>query len=122
MAHPYRTAFPAPTQSPWGPVQSIEVIAHGIYAIETASHGGIRLSPERNAAVPGYFQTSTFNRQGESGWYEEDVDWCIPALVFPAEFTAKQGGHVVALARQIAVRYHTEAFDRFNPSPEQIAS
>ncbi len=110
------------TSTPWGPPQTVEVIAHGIYAVTTASHGGIRLSPERLAKVPDYFQTSTFNRQGEGGWYEEDCDWCIPALIFPAEFTAKQGAHVVALARQIAVRWHTEAFDRFDPSPEQIAS
>ena len=102
------------TSTPWGPPQTVEVIAHGIFAVTTASHGGIRLSPERNAEVPVYFQTASFNRLGETGWYEEDCDWVIPALVFPAEFTAKQGAHVVALARQIAVRWHAESFDRFN--------
>ncbi len=116
------TAAAKITSTPWGKPQTVEVIAHGIFAVTTASHGGIYLSRERLAEVPAYFQTSTFNRQGERGWFEEDCDWSIPALIFPAEFTAKQGAHAVALARQIAVRCHTEAFDRFNPSPVRKAS
>ena len=50
------------TSTPWGKPQCVQVIAHGIYAIETASHGGIYLSPERNAEVPDYFKTASFNR------------------------------------------------------------
>ncbi len=103
------------TSSPWGPPQTVEVIARGIYLVETASHGGFYLDPTRNAEVPDYFKAASFNRQGERGWYEEDCDWCIPALVFPDEFSAKLGAHTVALARQIACRWHAEAFDRFCP-------
>ena len=103
------------TNTPWGPPQTVEVIAHGIFSVSTASHGGFYLDPDRNAEVPDYFKASTFNRLGDSGWYEEDCDWCIPALVFPDEFAAKLGAHTVSYARQIACRAHTEAFDRFSP-------
>ncbi len=65
--------------TPWGLSQQQKTIAEGIVQIFTASHGGIHLSEERNSIVPSYMRR-------ENGWYEEDCDWAIPALVFDSEF------------------------------------
>lgn len=72
----------APTRSPWGPVQSSEKIAPGIWMVHTAGHGGIKLSAERNRIMPDYMRSP-------GGWYEEDSHWSLAALVFPDEFKAK---------------------------------
>lgn len=53
--------------TPWGPAQHASREADGIVFVPTDGHGGYKLSPERNAAIPAPFR----NR---SGWYEEDGD------------------------------------------------
>jgi len=70
---------PAPTRSPWGPVQTSKELAPGIWQVTTAGHGGIKLSRERNAGVPKYMRA-------EGGWYEEDCQWSIVAVVHPIGF------------------------------------
>lgn len=65
-------------RTPWGTAQTAEIIATGIGVVSTASHGGIKLSPARNAAVP-----KPLRREG--GWYEEDCDALIPLYVFHAD-------------------------------------
>jgi hypothetical protein len=68
-----------PTRSPWGPVQNAEEYAPGVWKIDTASHGGFKLSRQRNAAVPAYMRS-------KGGWYEEDCQWAFVALAFPELF------------------------------------
>lgn len=78
-----------PIHTPWGvPQGAPEVLAPGIVSYETASHGGIWLDPEHNAKVPQAWRDASFGGLAAGGWYEEDCDWCIPALVFPAAFSA----------------------------------
>ena len=60
--------------SPWGAIQHVETIAAGIWRVCTAGHGGVKLDRARNAKVPEYMRR-------DGGWYEEDCDWCIPAVV-----------------------------------------
>jgi hypothetical protein len=62
------------TDTPWGEVQTSEILAPGIVEVTTASHGGIWLSPERNAEVPNAVKRETFCENGLYGWYEEDCD------------------------------------------------
>ena len=69
--------------SPWGPSQTVANYAPGIDFITTASHGGFRLSPERNAEMPASWRAAAFNGLGERGWYEEDYDWALVACHFP---------------------------------------
>lgn len=77
---------PAPTRSPWGPVQTAEKIADGIWQAGTAGHGGIKLSRQRNAAMPPYMRVA-------GGWYEEDIVWARVAIVFRDEaYFTKPGG------------------------------
>jgi len=54
-------------RTPWGPAQRAERVADGIVFVPTDGHGGYKLSPERNAAIPRPYRKS-------SGWYEEDCE------------------------------------------------
>lgn len=76
------------TSSPWGTPDSQENVAEGIAFIETPSHGGFYLSPLRNARVPQEWREASFNRQGLSGWYEEDCDAALVVVTFPEFFSA----------------------------------
>jgi hypothetical protein len=60
--------------SPWGSIQHVERLAPGVWSASTAGHGGIKLSPARNKAIPAAARTS-------DGWYEEDCQWAIPAYI-----------------------------------------
>lgn len=71
-----------PTNTPWGKPQTTRIHAEGIVEFTTASHGGIWLSPERNAQVPLELRYSAFMGNGLLGWYEEDEDAEIPYRVF----------------------------------------
>jgi len=69
------------TSTPWGASQGSNQIARGIVFYHTARHGGIHLSPTRNEQVPAFMRRT-------NGWYEEDCEWSIPAIVFMDEFIA----------------------------------
>lgn len=77
-----------PTNTPWGYPDVAVQIAPGIISYSCASHGGIWLSPARNALIPLKHRRATFNQQGMAGWYEEDTDWSVPAMFFQREFNA----------------------------------
>ena len=68
------------SRTPWGAAQTVEHVAPGITAVGTAGHGGVKLSTERNAAVPTALRNS-------SGWYEEDVEIEKVVAIFPEAFT-----------------------------------
>lgn len=78
------------TSTPWGTADSHEHIAEGIDFFGTPSHGGIRLSPEKNKLVPLNLREQSFNQQGMDGWYEEDCDVYIVIATFPSYFTADE--------------------------------
>lgn len=58
------------TKTPWGISDYTTKIAPGIISYSTPSHGGIHLSPTRLKEMPEVLRL-------ESGWYEEDCDWCL---------------------------------------------
>lgn len=74
------------TSTPWGPSQGSNKIATGIMFYHTARHGGVHLSPKRNAQVPEYMRAA-------DGWYEEDCEWSLAAAVFFDEFLADAQNH-----------------------------
>jgi len=74
------------THTPWGQSQGSNRIAVGIMFYHTAGHGGVHLSPKRNALVPDYMRA-------EDGWYEEDCEWALAAAVFFDEFLADAQKH-----------------------------
>jgi hypothetical protein len=78
----------AATRTPWGPAQGAKELAPGIMSYFTASHGGIRLSPERQRQLREHYKGSNF--LGNFEWWEEDCDWAIPYVFFAKEIE-KQG-------------------------------
>jgi len=80
-----------PDHCPWGRIDHREKVAEGIYLYSTGSHGAFWLSKARLAELPPWaaaYQTFAFRTfaGNTAQWYEEDVDWCIPAIVFQADF------------------------------------
>lgn len=75
-------------ETPWGPSQSCDEVAPGIWSIDTASHGGYRLSPDRQAAFakrfPGYVPFG-----GSLQWFEEDCEAAMIPVAFPDCFPAE---------------------------------
>jgi len=72
--------------SPWGAVQYQSSVIPGVVSVGTASHGGLKLSKERQAAMPDYMRC-------EGGWYEEDCDWAKVYAVFAVEIRRYYEAH-----------------------------
>lgn len=66
--------------TPWGGSQCATIYADGVIKHSTAGHGGFHLSSGRNDQVDPIMRT-------DGGWYEEDAEWAIVAVTFPALFT-----------------------------------
>ncbi|WP_083531358.1 DUF7007 domain-containing protein [Pararhizobium antarcticum] len=66
--------------TPWGASQHATIYADGIVFHATSGHGGFHLSAARNDKVLEVLRNA-------SGWYEEDTEWAIVALIFPDVFT-----------------------------------
>lgn len=62
-----------PKRSPWGKVQSAELLQDGVWVVDTPGHGGVKCDRKANAKIP-----AVFRKPG--GWYEEDCDVAIPML------------------------------------------
>ncbi|WP_315768482.1 MULTISPECIES: DUF7007 domain-containing protein [unclassified Bradyrhizobium] len=107
---------PCPKTSPWGAIQDKKELAPGIWQISTAGHGGIKLSRERNAAVPKYMRR-------EGGWYEEDCEWALAAAVHPIGFqrVIKTDGKPARTEFEMAIEtfrhWHPDAYENFTGVP-----
>lgn len=84
--------------SPWGPVQSSTELAPGITLIETAGHGGIRLSAERQKQLPAWAKQIESRFCSKPTWWEEDCEMVIPYIVFYEEL----GSRVKKSRRELA--------------------
>lgn len=73
------------SRTPWGEAQNADHIAPGIVIVDAAGHGGVKLSPERNAAIPAPLR----NR---SGWYEEDSERFIVEAFHADAYTKVRWG------------------------------
>jgi hypothetical protein len=71
-------------QTPWGMSQDVENIGPGIDFVETAGHGGIRLSADKHADIQKRFPN--FETFASGPWYEEDCDICVVVVAFPQYF------------------------------------
>lgn len=65
------------SSSPWGPVQTVEVLGPDAVSVTTTSHGGLRVSPAALARLPEAIRETAHST---GGWYEEDCDWALPYL------------------------------------------
>lgn len=73
------------SRTPWGTADHVKV-APGATFVSTASHGGVRLSPERNAHIP-------LPLRQASGWYDED-DGSIVVGVFHPDLWPGSGDEI----------------------------
>ena len=96
---------PRPSCSPWGAIQQADQLIPGAWLVSTATHGGILLSDERQAAMPDAL------RMTEPA-YEEACDWSLPILAFQDEFAASPSCRPswITLARDIARCWHPDRF------------
>lgn len=99
---------PRPSYSPWGHIQEATQERPGLWFVSTASHGGFIISAERRAAMaPAMREFQTF---AGGNAYEEDGDYAIVMLAFPAEFTAAQLlGARLSVERSATYACNTEA-------------
>jgi hypothetical protein len=75
--------------TPWGKADYGVELLPGVMQVSTPSHGGFYLSLQRRAALPLLIQeVPTFC--GEPCWFEEDCDWALVAIGYPALFTDRQ--------------------------------
>lgn len=89
----------------WGPAQTTKELIPGVWAVSTAGHGGIFLESFRYAMMPDYLKTTPYSR---NGFYEEDIDWCLPFVVFAAELRNSTDEHT---RKTIETRAHLTAFN-----------
>jgi hypothetical protein len=103
---PYKS-YPCPKTSPWGAIQDKRELAPGIWTVSTAGHGGIKLSRERNAAMPDHMRN-------EGGWYEEDCEWAKAAVVHPIGFQRVVNGRTeFDIAMETLRNWHPDQYERF---------
>jgi len=67
----------------WGKAHASTQIARGITSYTAGGHGGMKLSPAMNEAMPDHLRL-------ENRHYEEDGDWARVATAFPEHFTARE--------------------------------
>lgn len=87
--------------TPWGQSQSsAKTKLRGIMQYGTPGHGGLHVSKKLNAMIPEYMRCS-------DGWYEEDIDWAIPTVVFP------QCGLDYEAAKDSLKHEYPDAYEKF---------
>ena len=102
---------PQPTHSPWGEVQIARQLTPGIWIINTAGHGGIMLSEQREAAMNPtrrrlfYSGNNTSPFHHTPGCYEEDCEWGAVCLQWPTAFN--EAMHQAA--KELAEYFSTKA-------------
>lgn len=65
-------------RTPWGKADFFAEITPWLGSVDTPSHGGLKLHPKFQAALPHYLKR-------DGGWYEEDSDWALVYLAFEKE-------------------------------------
>lgn len=89
------------SRTPWGTADDVVKVAPGIASVGTPSHGGLKLSPERNKQV-----NPAWRRSG--GWYEEDCEAGIVMVSFPDAFPADPEG----LADKSAKNWYPDEYEQ----------
>lgn len=94
--------------SPWGAIQTVTPLGPDAVAVSTASHGGLRVSPDALARMPAATRQTAYSA---NGWFEEDCDWALPYLAMGLdafEPNAARGAEVWAAAVRTVQLYHPQ--------------
>ena len=98
-------------QTPWGQSdKQYNTAIEGIIWYTTPSHGGVHVKEALNAQVPASCRSL-------NGWYEEDCEWSIPALVFPAAF---DHDNEQDNAKRVAKNFYPDAYTAITGKPVTI--
>jgi len=86
----------------------VSEVIPGMYFVSTAGHGGIKLNRTLNMLIPDFMRT-------QGGWYEEDIDWCIPYVVLTTHdmFTNPKYGEDVDKAMAVLRNWKPTMYERF---------
>ena len=84
--------------TPFGNNAVVRMLCEGIAWLDTDEHGGVKLSPERNKSIP-------MHVRNPDGWYEEDVEWQVPFVVFRRELLATKEIDIAGLVTQAKKRW-----------------
>lgn len=87
--------FQPTRNTPWGRSDSQKELADGIWMVTTPSHGGVKLSPERQAQMPDYMARTQRRRS--------------PTSQNRARKVIENAWHIEAFKSP----YHSERFKRF---------
>lgn len=103
-----------PIQTPWGPSQSQREHAPGIIFYSTASHGGFRLSEERQAELHEVEVLKDFGP-----WLEEDCEACLVFLRWPGNATDEQIADAITMVKVVSC---WDGCTRWKPVAEWLAT
>ena len=106
MSYPFPPA--CGSASPWGPIQTVTPLGPEVFAVTTASHGGLRVSPAALACLPEQIRQTAHSG---GGWFEEDCDWALPYLALGLdafETDAARAAVVWAAAVRTVQVYHLQ--------------
>lgn len=87
------------SETPWGPVQTVEPVVPGVVNISTAGHGGYWCSPARWEELLRLFPD--INPWAGPGWLEEDCDWAFAALTWPEVVEGQTLYHAIASVQRV---------------------
>lgn len=77
-----------PMSTPWGPAQYVKEIIPGIWHVSTSSHGGYKLSRERQSEMD---RAMPWMRSYAGDmWLEEDCDMPMAWIMWPEHFSPEQ--------------------------------
>lgn len=97
-------SVPHPDFTPWGAAQHWKELGPGVWQCDTASHGGIWLSPQRLRLIPegGRRFAAAWSHGHGQAWFEEDCAALQVIAAFPELFPHIPEADRENIARQAA--------------------
>ena len=77
------------TNTPWGVAETVSHIGEGIWAVDTASHGGFFVPTEKLIEMDPLKVAYSYMWSGSPNWFEEDCAVAFVVEAFPHLFPGK---------------------------------
>ena len=117
------------SSTPWGPAQQVTELGDGVWLVDTASHGGVRMTGKAARAVPAAVRRTLLNG---AEWAEEDCEASIVLAILEAKgrvrLDAQAGalGHHASKVREArqklreSARRTAEGYEAYRPALEHL--
>jgi len=102
-----------PTESPWGGInQKTTLIPQMIEVVQTASHGGVYVTPTWNKLIPLFMKTNYYNHEG---WYEEDCEYSVALIGLEKQIKEKGYEHVLieTKAKKTLRNWYPDIYEKY---------